>query len=361
MTTLLGRILTSRKLPSKGQLLQATANRAKSFIKNPINTLKDGLNAHKTANNIATNQSTIIGRTLTNRQLPGKREILQSASNGIKSFVKNPIQAVKSGLARDKLAVQKWGYHTGQTRGQTAINLGKSIASGVYKGGGKDMLVNTGGLIGSIKGAAIGGKIGSLAGDWAGAATARKGLDDLEATRNAFKIRNNPNFQKQPLNVKARILSKRASGYAKANKKGFNSELKQDTIGWGIGNSSADVLATTAPSIPFKGAAVAMGTTKPVYKGFRVAKKIATTNTPKIGRVKALGTGITKGVTSTGRTLRRNLNPARAVKTGLNREKTMYNSVNNSLSKLPRVPAGVSFSSSYLLCDFNVSTTKYRR
>jgi hypothetical protein len=223
------------------------------------------------------------------------------------------------------------------------------------------MLVNTGGLIGSIKGAAIGGKIGSLAGDWAGAATARKGLDDLEATRNAFKIRNNPNFQKQPLNVKARILSKRASGYAKANKKGFNSELKQDTIGWGIGNSSADVLATTAPSIPFKGAAVAMGTTKPVYKGFRVAKKIATTNTPKIGRVKALGTGITKGVTSTGRTLRRNLNPARAVKTGLNREKTMYNSVNNSLSKLPRVPAGVSFSSSYLLCDFNVSTTKYRR
>ena len=54
MTTLLGRILTSRKLPSKGQLLQATANRAKSFIKNPINTLKDGLNAHKTVNITAT-------------------------------------------------------------------------------------------------------------------------------------------------------------------------------------------------------------------------------------------------------------------------------------------------------------------
>lgn len=82
MTTLLGRILTSRKLPSKGQLLQATANRAKSFIKNPINTLKDGLNAHKTANNIATNQSTITGRTL-------RRNL-------------NPARAVKTGLNREK-------------------------------------------------------------------------------------------------------------------------------------------------------------------------------------------------------------------------------------------------------------------
>jgi hypothetical protein len=47
MPTLLGRILINRQLPSKGQLLQVTANRAKSFIKNPINTLKEGLNTHK--------------------------------------------------------------------------------------------------------------------------------------------------------------------------------------------------------------------------------------------------------------------------------------------------------------------------
>lgn len=47
--------------------------------------------------------TTLLGRILINRQLPGKREILQSAGNGIKSFVKNPVKAVKSGLARDKL------------------------------------------------------------------------------------------------------------------------------------------------------------------------------------------------------------------------------------------------------------------
>lgn len=302
--------------------------------------------------------TTLLGRVLINRQLPGKREILQSAGRGIKSLVSNPIAAVKSGLARDKLAVNTYKAATGQTRKQTVINLGKKIAKGVYKGGGKDLLVNTGGLIGSIKGGAIGGKVGSLAGDWAGAATARKGLDDLEATRKAFKIRNNPNFKKQPLNIKAQILKKRATGYGKANKKGFNSELKQDTIGWGIGNSSADALSNVS-NLPLKGAAVAIGTTKPVYQGMRVAKRVAR-NTRNMGRIEAAGTGVRKGIISTNRNLGKSLNPARKIKSGLNREQRMYTSVNNNLAKLPRVPAGVKFSNSYLLSDFNTSNTRYK-
>ena len=80
-------------------------------------------------------------------------------------MLKNPKKAIKEGLARDKLAVNTIKSVTGKTRGQTVRQLGSAIAKGVYKGGGKDLAVNTGGFAGSVAGSG-GGKLGQLAGDW---------------------------------------------------------------------------------------------------------------------------------------------------------------------------------------------------
>ena len=49
-----------------------------------------------------------------------------------------------------KRAVNTIKSVTGKTRGQTVRQLGSAIAKGVYKGGGKDLAVNTGGFAGSV-------------------------------------------------------------------------------------------------------------------------------------------------------------------------------------------------------------------
>lgn len=110
-------------------------------------------------------QTTLLGRMLKNKALPGKKEILSSVGNAAKELLKNPKKAIKDGLTRDKLAVSAMKTVTGKTRGQTVRQLGSAIAKGVYKGGGKDLAVNTGGFAGSVAGSG-GGKLGQLAGDW---------------------------------------------------------------------------------------------------------------------------------------------------------------------------------------------------
>jgi len=295
----------------------------------------------------------LIGKILINRQLPGKKELLGGIGTAIKSTLRNPIKAFRDGIARDKLAVSTYKGLTGQGRKQAAGALLKNMGHGAYVGGGKDLLVNTGGLVGSKLGSA-GGKIPELAGDWAGAAAARKALDGTEAIVKARKIRANPTFLKQPKNVQAGILRKRTMGYARAGQKSFKKELASDTVGWGIGNSSADALTAAGVRIPFKGAAVAMGTAPSVIKGIKVGKRVARqTGMPKI---EAIGTGVRKGILSTNRSIGRSLNPAKTIKTGILREQRMTSSINKNLQKLPKLPAGTNFNKrNYFLSDFSSS------
>lgn len=295
----------------------------------------------------------LIGKTLINRALPSKSEILKSAGRSIKSFLKNPIAATKAGLARDRNAVNTYRNLTGKTRKQVAGNLAKLIGKGVYKGGGKDLLVNTGGFAGSKIGAS-GGIAGSLAGDWAGAAGTRKVLDDVEATSKALRIRKNPAFQRQSPATKAKIIAKRARGYAKANTSGYKKELKADTVGWGIGNTAAETLNKVPgiSGIPLKGAAVAMPSVKPVMKGAAVANRVA--RTPSVSKLRAARLG----VTSVTRGIRRSINPISKIKSGLAREKKMYNSVNSQLQKLPKLPQGTNFRRNYFfLSEFSKNNT----
>lgn len=272
--------------------------------------------------------STLLGRLLKNKTLPGKKEILTSAGNLAKEFIKNPKKAFKKGMLRDKLANTAMQAATGKTRGQVTKQLSSLVAKGVYKGGGKDLAVNTGGLAGSLAGSA-GGKIGSLAGDWGGAALARKALDDTEALARTSKITKSPRFKNLNLRKKAVLLKRKIIKETKRNAPAFKKELKSDTIGWAIGNSSADALKAVGSKVPFQGGMVALGTVPSVYKGAKVA--VRTKNT-KLGLLSAK------------RDLAKKLNVKRAVKRGFSREDTMRNSVNKELQKLPTLPRNVSFS-----------------
>lgn len=231
-------------------------------------------------------------------------------------------------MLRDKLANSVMKSATGQTRGQTVKQLGGLAAKGIYKGGGKDLAVNVGGLTGSIAGSA-GGKVGQLAGDWGGAAVTRKALDDTEALVRASKITKNSKFKSLPPTKKAELLRRKVVKEAKSNASGFKKELKQDSIGWAIGNSSADALKTAGSSVPLQGGMVAIGTVPSVYKGAKVAVRTKSA---------------TKGLLSTKRDLTKKLSVKRAIKRGFGREDRMRTSINNELQKLPTLPKGVNFS-----------------
>lgn len=294
---------------------------------------------------------TLIGKTLINKSLPGKKEILQSTGRAIVDILRNPVNAIREGIARDKLAVQTYKNLTGHSRTKAAKILTNIISKGVYKGGGKDLIVNTGGVAGSIAGANIGGKLGSLGGDWLGAATTRKALDDTEALHKALKIRNNPAFKRLSAKNKLDIVRKRLIGFAKKNSKSFNEELKKDSIGWVIGNSSADTLRAVGSKIPLQGGAIAIGTVPSVHKGIKIGVKR--------GRKKGWKKGIDFGIGSVKRNLQKTYNIKRQISKSLNREKRMVDSVNKELQKLPNLPSGTNFKRNYyFLVDFNVSSNK---
>lgn len=271
--------------------------------------------------------STLLGRLIKNKALPGKKEILKSAGNLAKEIIKNPKKAFQDGLARDRLANQAMKAATGQSRMDTTKQVASMVTKGAYKGGGKDLAVNMGGLTGSIAGSA-GGKVGQLAGDWAGAATARKALDDTEALVRASKVTKSSHFKKLSAGKKAELVRRRAVKEAKKNAPGFKKELKQDSIGWAIGNSSADTLKSIGSNVPLQGGMVAIGSVPSVYKGARVA---ARTRNAKLGAISAK------------RDLARKLNVKRAIKRGLGREERMRNSINKELQQLPNIPKNVSF------------------
>lgn len=285
--------------------------------------------------------ASLLGQVLINRSLPSKKRILQSAGNFLKDVKTKPIQTIRQGIANDRAAVNLMKAGTGMGRMKAVANVAPALAEGFYRGGGKDMLVNVGGVVGSSVGGQA-GVTGALAGDWLGARVARKALDDGEAFGKALKIRTNPNFQKLPFQQKADIVRRRAQGFARGN---IKNELLEDTTGWGIGNGAALGLSATGMNVPLQGAAVAMGTSNDVVRGIRSGNRFARRTGSALGGVRA-------SAASTARGLRRRYSVSR----GLAKEQRMYDSVNNSLrNRLPQLPPGLDFAeaTTYFLADFS--------
>jgi hypothetical protein len=282
--------------------------------------------------------TSLVGSVIINKKLPSKTRFLGSATKFLGDLVTKPGPTIAEAIANDRKAVALMRAGTGMTRKQAVMRVAPSLAEGFYKGGGKDLMVNTGGLVGSVAGGS-GGVPGTLAGDWLGARMARKGLDDIEALGKAMKIRNNPNFQRLPLRQRLSIVQRRAKGFAKGN---HTNELLPDTVGWGIGNGSAMGLSAIGVGVPLKGAAVAMGTADDAVGAIRTGSRFQRRFQNPLRSTQATGV-------SAVRRLKRKYN----VRRGLNRERVMVDSVNDSLSRrLPDIPPGIDFSSRLFLIDF---------
>lgn len=264
--------------------------------------------------------STLIGRFLKSKTLPGRREILEAAGNLGKKLKQNPIGAIKQGIQQDRAARQALKAATGMGRKEVAGKVLSAAKEPI-----KDMAVNVGGLAGSVVGGSAGGTVGALAGDLAGAGLARKGIDDAAATLKAIKETKGKGVQR----VKD-VLSK-AKENVKAAKGTNIPEYQKDVIGWGVGNTAA---AAIPVGIPFKGAAVAIPTVTPIHEGFKRGSQLLKQGaTPK----EALKGGVAK----TKHLLKRGI-----IGSGNIKEKWVRRKINRNLKQtLPDIPPNLVFRS----------------
>lgn len=306
------------------------------------------------ASRIASQSSTVAGggrslagKIMIDRRLPTKREIGGATKRFMGDLIRKPKRTIQEGIVRHKSAMAIYNRQTGLNKMQAARKVATNIGTGAYKGGGKDILVNTGGFLGSKAGAMVGGKPIELAGDWAGAAAARKGLDMGEAHIAANKIKNNPAFQRQSPQIQKQIIAKRSKGFSSKIAKNYPKEVRGDTYGWGIGNAAAEGLTGAGVRFPFKGAAVASATAVPVRKGVHVARRVARSQSASMGKIQAAGTGVRMGIQSTVRNTGKRLkaaSPYRLATQGFARERKMTNSINSQLdARLPRLTPGTNF------------------
>ena len=285
--------------------------------------------------------TSLIGKVLKNKSLPRNSEILKSTGNALKDFATNPVSFVRRGLRRDRIANQLYKNVTGQSRLQTTRDVLGKVGQGVYKGGGKDLAVNTGGFLGSKLGS-VGGIPGQLAGDYVGARVTRRVLDEGETLQKAMKITNNPKFRSLPPRQKLQIIRKRVQGFRNSRK---DDELFNDTAGWAIGNGSAIGLQKVGSQLPLQGGGVAIASLPSVRQGFNVARRI-------FNRGHNVGNAVKTGAVSTGRNLKKRLNPRRIVRRGLSREERMRKAINENLSYLPTIPNSIDFKrKTYFMVD----------
>ncbi len=210
-------------------------------------------------------------------EIPSREEIKEEILIQAKAFAQDPTGYIKRGKSRELIAKNIYESLTGQ-----AIPSKKEICQTALKytcksETAKDLVVNAGGLTGSIVGSTF-GLPGQLIGDLTGAVFTRKVFNDTEATIQAHKsLSSEQEYQD------ANLFGKLAKVFNQAKEILKSSEVKEkdkknalaDTTGWVIGNSVAEGLNNTIPAIsgiPLKGAAVALPTVPMVVESVQRIK-----------------------------------------------------------------------------------------
>ncbi len=205
-------------------------------------------------------------------EIPSRVELKQGLIEQARIFAKDPITYIKLGKQRELIAKGIYETSTGEII-PTKKEICHTAFSEVCKSeAAKDLVVNAGGLGGSILGSSF-GLPGQLAGDLMGAITTRKIINDINATREAHqKISAEVKYQE------SNLLSKLGQLFSKAREILKSDEAREkdrqnglaDTAGWVIGNSVAEGINNTIPmmlaGIPLKGAAIALPTVPAVVE-----------------------------------------------------------------------------------------------
>ncbi len=277
--------------------------------------------------------TSLIGQVLTKKKLPGAKEIRSAVGKQAKQLIKNPVKTIKEGIKRDRAAVEKYKQATGLGRKQATKKIAKTIGRGAYEAGGKDAVVNIGGLAGSKVGA-VAGLPGELAGDYFGARAMRKALDTGEARMKAGKIKKNPRFQALDKKTQSDILKKRQKGFRKKIK----DDLAGDAVGWGIGNTAALGLQGAGSRVPLQGGLVAMTTVSPTIQGYKIGRRTGS---------------IRKGLEGTRRNIARPFDIGRRLRKARRKERRMIGGIDRRLAGLPSTPEGLTFNNTQPIVMFS--------
>lgn len=241
----------------------------------------------------------LVKSTVNNEAIPTRKELAKEVGVMTKDFLKNPVQFIKEGKQREQLAREFVESQLGiklpsnkELLKQARDNIGGKLKNWLVKSGNKeqfkDLAVNTSGFIGSkvggIAGAATTGGVaklpGQLAGDYAGAAIARKAINDTSALKSALlKLHGDEAFKSASRLQKAKMIHKESLFAMKQRAEYIADKATEDIGGWAIGNAVAE---TVPIKLPFKGAIVAMPNVGHVVDARK--RLIAGENALKVGR-----------------------------------------------------------------------------
>lgn len=223
-------------------------------------------------NQLVTN---LAKKTIDTAELPTNKELLVVGREIAKDFVRNPVKAIKEGRERELLVKGLIKASTGKTLPTNTQLIKEGFSNGIdaikkNEELQKDLIVNTGGVIGSTIGS-VAGLPGQLAGDLIGAATVRKAVTDITVTKNAItKARTDAVFNSLSSFDKFKkvreISLKELKDLAEQGK--LTDDIIADTSGWAVGNTIAESAKGLVP-LPFKGAVGASVTVPDFVKAGR--------------------------------------------------------------------------------------------
>ena len=274
----------------------------------------------------------LMGETLLTKKIPSRTRLLGGIKNAAQNLIKNPRKTIREGLLKDKAANETWTRATGLGRKATTGKLVKAVGNGM-KPVVKTLAVNTGKAIGGSVGN-VGGLPGRVAGDWLGAYTVRRGINDAAATGKAIK-----KYAGKEMNPvrKVQKISKASVNNSRQGLKREKFKYLDDSVGQGIGRSVGETAAlhpVTASASLSGAAAVTMPSTAPVSKGLLHTYK----RRPQVGLKQAGKEGL--------RLTRRRLKRAFTPQGGNLAEQYARRRTNGILGKvIPDTASNLSFSS----------------
>lgn len=265
-------ISTTTNFANPLKVLKQIAVEASTVTRNGKVFTRAAYSRNQKVNQLVTN---LTKKTLETAEIPTNRELLTVGKELAKDFVRNPIRAVKEGRERELLVKGLIKSTTGKELPNNTQLIKQGFNNGIEaikknEELQKDLIVNTGGVIGSTIGS-VAGLPGQLAGDLLGASVVRKAVTDITVTKTAItKARTDTVFNSLSSFDKFKkvreISLKELKDLAEQGK--LTDDLVADTSGWAVGNTIAETAKGLVP-LPFKGAVGASITVPDFVKASR--------------------------------------------------------------------------------------------
>jgi hypothetical protein len=218
-------------------------------------------------------------KTLETRTLPTNRELLPVFGTIAKDIITDPLGAVARGKTREQLVRDLLTASNVKIPPKPEIiaKAGREASKAMteyVRNNKEDLVVNTSGALASIAGASTGVPGMKYLGDLGGALVARKGVQDLKATKTAIqKLKTDEAFKQA--NALDKLRKVHGASLSELKELALQGKIKENAIddvgGFVVGNAVAETANAAGAGIPLIGATGAMAVAEDIRKA---AKRI---------------------------------------------------------------------------------------